>query len=420
MKLPPPLRELSPRMWQSSLLALVLVRLAMSVLLLFDIPKLPSHEGWYFRHGGDATLYAELAGGIVSGHPKPTTVGAGLPLLMAGLSRMTGGETYYDFLPWLVPMNGFLLAGLSVWIVAQTAFYLTGSRHQALLAAVLWVISGYVLWLGLGLHPDAENLRDAYLPRQMWTNGLTDPPSLFLAMLGIALAVWAYSRQSKYAWVGYALSGVCFGLGCVFRIHVLPIAAVVVAALFWTRQWRAALWVIAGMLIGFAPQFWHNTVTNRHPLNTPYLDGWIYFNPDNIAGRIRDGWRIIGPNHEFAFRLNGAPFSPWFLRDSIVVVTRGNWAVAVAEFAIAAFVLYAFVRCWQQRGSFAALVMFGAPAASLALHVSTFVFVGDPIRFSLPAISVGIPAIVWVADTASAVTQTLVGKLRLRRVPAES
>lgn len=94
--------------------------------------------------------------------------------------------------------------------------------------------------------------------------------------------------------------------------------------------------------------------------------------------------------------------------------------MAVVEFALVGFVLYAFVRCWQQRGSFAAIVMFGAPAASLALHVSTFVFVGDPIRFSLPAISVGFPAAAWVADTALVVTQTLVGKLQLRRVPAES
>ena len=391
-------------MWQSSLLALVLVRLAMSVLMLFDIPKLPSHEGWYFRHGGDATLYVELAGDIVSGHPKWTTVGAGLPLLMAGLSRMTGGETYYDFLSWLVPMNGFLLAGLSVWIVAQTAFYLTGSRHQALLAAVLWVISGYVLWLGLGLHADAENLRDAYLPRQMWMNGLTDPPSLFLAMLGIALAVWAYSRQSKYAWVGYALSGVCFGLGCVFRIHTLTIAGAVFIALMWNRQWRGVAFIAAGLVIGFAPQLWYNAVTSPSVLNTPYLSGWLGF--------TREG--------QFYFRWNVMPISPGFLWDSLVVLTQGNWAMAVVEFALVGFVLYAFVRCWQQRGSFAALVMFGAPAASLALHISTFVFAGDPIRFSLPAISVGFPAIAWVADTALAVTQTLVGKLQLRRASAES
>ncbi|MEK7324634.1 MAG: hypothetical protein AAB217_05190, partial [Chloroflexota bacterium] len=63
-------------------------------------------------------------------------------------------------------------------------------------------------------------------------------------------------------------------------------------------------------------------------------------------------------------------------------------------------------RCWRQCGSFAATVMFGAPVASLGLHVITYVFIIDPIRFALPALSIGIPAGVWAMFFAASKLQT--------------
>ncbi|MBM4423113.1 MAG: hypothetical protein FJ030_06920 [Chloroflexi bacterium] len=381
-----------------------MARLVMGMLLMLDVPKLASHDGWYFRHGGDASLYVELGIAIDSGHPKPTTVGAGLPLLIALIHRLAGGETYYDFLPYLVPLNGFLLAGASVWIVGQTALYLSGSCRQALLAAAVWIFLGYALWLGLGLHWDAENLRDAHLSRQMWMNGITDPPSLFLAMLGLMLTVRAYSASGNRALMTYAFAGAAFGLGCAFRIHTAAIAAAAFAALLWNRRWSGLAFLAAGFVVGFSPQLWHNAVTSPSIINTPYLSGWLGFSAD---GR-------------FYFRWNVMPISPGFFRDSIAVLTRGNWLVAIVELALLLSVAYAFARCWRHRGSFAALVMFGAPAASLALHVTTFVFAGDPIRFSLPAISVGLPAAVWAADSALELARILMGRFQLRFARAES
>lgn len=380
------------RWWPGVVLALVLARLAMSWILLNDIPRLQEHDGWYFPHGGDNDLYFKMAQSLAAGQPIALPLGIGQPLVMAGLLKLTGASSFRDILPWLVIINGFVLGGLSVWVMAQLAYRLTHDRRLALAAAGLWAFSAYALWLVLGLHGEARQLRAVYVPRQLWMNGLTDPPALFMSLLGLLLVVQAKEMRpdGRRQTALFLIGGLTLGLAAVFRFQSTAILGMVFLALLWVRQWRGLLLCGLGLLIGFTPQFWYNAIANGHVLNMPYISGWLGFDKNGQA----------------YFNYTLMHFSPQFLGDSLNMLTRGNWLVATGEAAVAVAAIYLFIRCWRQCGSFAALIMFGAPLASFGLHISTFVFTIDPIRFTLPALSIGIPAATWAASFVAAELRT--------------
>ncbi len=365
------------RLWRIGLPALLVARLLMSLLLMANVPRLMIHVGWYFYHGGDQDTYYNLARALADNAPQATTVGIGMPLLMAGLLRLTHAPDYFGILPALVILDGFVLGTLSVWVMAQLALALTLSRAQALAAAALWTFSPYLLWVALGLHREAEVLRNAYVPRQLWMNGLTDGPSLLLAMIGLWL-VAARWRDGRARWM--LLAGLCFGLGVTIRIHTMPIGAVAAVALLWNRRWKDAGWLILGGAVGFAPQMWYNALTMGGPLNTPYVSNWLRFGASG-----------------FKLNLRNTPFAPQYLLTNLWLLSRRNGLLAGAGAVAAAAAGWLFWQCWRTRGSLIALLTFGAPAASFALHVLTYIFTTDPIRFSLPAISIGVPGAVWSA-----------------------
>jgi hypothetical protein len=137
---------------------------------------------------------------------------------------------------------------------------------------------------------------------------------------------------------------------------------------------------------------------------------------DRIDSLIRDGWRLFGPSHAFGIRLAGAPFSPGSLVENVARLAQRLPLLVPAGLVTAGVGLAAFIRCWRARGLALALVMFGAPLANFAIHVVTFVYATDPVRFTLPALALGLPALMWTAATAfEAVTR---GARRMR--PAAS
>jgi len=386
-----------PAAWLLSLTALVLIRLAMWSLLLNNVPPIMDHyDHWHFHHGGDQGFFFGVAQNILAGQPKATTVGVGLPLLMAMLMRFVNAVDYDGILPLIVIGNGALFGLMSVPVMASLAYSLTGSRKQALAVGLMWTLLPYLLWAGFGLHPMARDLRNAYVPRQMWVTGITDGPSLFFLTLGMLVALRGPrdgQRESASA-IWLVIGGACMGFAMAIRIHVAAMVFVMLAALVWSRQWRNVLWMFVGLLLGFAPQFWHNAVTAGHPFTTPYFSGWFYFTPDWVPH----------------LRPTGAPFSPSFLFGSLATLVRRLPLLVGAGVLVAAFGAYAFVRC----GSKSAIIMFGAPLASLAIHIVTFVYVDDPVRFALPAFTVGLPALIWTASAGLELFNSVLRKKGIR------
>lgn len=374
------------------MLSLAALRMAMVVLLLHEVPKVTDYFNWYFNHGGDHVLYFQMAQDLVAGTPRPSTVGVGWPLIMAVLILFTGGQEYADILPIIVLFGGIVLGSLSVVLMAALTRQLTGSRGLAFVAALLWTLLPYMLWAGFLIHPQAVALQNAYVPRQMWVTGITDGPSLLLLLAGLWLTAKCRKATRQRLWL--VLAGVCFGYAVAIRIHVLPVVAVAVAALAINRQWRGILWLVLGSALGFAPQLWHNSVANYHIINTPYLSGWVGFTY----------------NGEFYFNVRGTPFAPAYLIENVLLLARRLPLVVLTGLLSVAVGIWSFVVAWRRQGSFSAVVLFGAPLASLALHIITFVYAEDPVRFTLPAVSLGIPAAVFTLNSLAQLSASVIGK----------
>lgn len=372
--------------------------------MLNDVPPVLDHYGWNFYHGGDQALFYSMAQDILANHVHITSAGVGMPLVMAAFIRFLNAVDYNGILPLIAIWNGAFLGLLSVPVMASLALSLSGSRLQAWCAAAIWALLPYALWLGFAFHPQADLLRNAYVPRQLWLTGLSDGPSLFFALSGMMLVAKGVtgSRSVSTGRVGACvLGGVSLGIAAAIRIHTLPVVLVMAVSLMGYRQWRAAAWVVTGALIGLMPQFWQNSVANGHPLNMPYFNSWLLFLSDAFSpGRIRgmvaeEGWTLIGPNNFIAIRTGSAPFSPGHIVSNIVsLVSRRPALVAIAALG-GLLMLYSAAHYWMKRGPFHTAAMFGTPLAVFALHAVTFVYADDPVRFTLPAFSLGIPAWVW-------------------------
>ncbi|MEK7439157.1 MAG: hypothetical protein AAB571_00805 [Chloroflexota bacterium] len=362
--------------WTWGVIALTLARAIMIALMFLDVPKLDYHVGWAFYHGGDEFLYFKVANDILAGKFLFTTVSGGWAFVVALATWLTQADHYEATLPVLTPLNGIFLSVCSVWLVARLTRLLTADDSQSLLAAAVWTFSPYLLWVAFSFFPKAMALQNVYVPRQLWLNGLTDAPSIFLVMLGAVLLLKAHQTQNanRLIWIG---SGVMFGLALSIRIHTLAMIAPMWFALLLARRWRELLWVVLGSVIGFAPQFVYNGLVGNI-FDTPYIRNWL--RPQN--GGISFEW-------------NNTPFSPRFLLSNLITITRGNILLMIVGVAAAGAAAFAFVRAWRLRGGVEAIIMFVAPLASFGLHVTAYLFLDDPIRFSMPAITLGLPAMVW-------------------------
>jgi hypothetical protein len=401
------LHGLNPRLlWRGGLFALVLIRIGMWWLFQHDIPRMKDHFQWQFYYGGDETLFfnraQELIAGQLAGESNsrlgPSTTGVGLPFMMAGLILFTGKMAYDAILPFLVIGNGLLLAVISVPVMASWAKLLTGSGVQGFVVGALWTFLPYLLWLGFAIHPQAEVLRNAYVSRQMWVSGVTDSPSMFFVTLGMLLVLHSARVQrvrSLNKWGPLLAGGISIGFAAAIRIHVLPVALVMIMGMLFAHRWREVVWAVIAMLIGFLPQFWHNQRFNGCFLDQPYLNGWLHFLPDC---RVR-------------LDTTSMPFSLGHLVENISGLVTRLPVLSVAVAIVLLFAVIAFVKCWQQLGGESTIIMFGGPAASFALHFVTFVYILDPIRFTLPAVSFGLTVIVWMG----ALIMNEINRLRIRQ-----
>jgi hypothetical protein len=373
--------HLSQTDWAIALFGLTVARLLMVLLILNDLPRLESHWGtWHFFYSGDITLYTEMAYKLTLGAVvKNVSVGMGWPWMLAGIMRFLNVTDYFGAVPGIVIVCAVWLGVLSVPIFGALGRLLTGSRWQGLWAAALWALFPYLLWLGFGVHPMAEQLRDAYVGRQLWLSPITDGPAMFFALLGWALALTSRQRSSLGSSLYMLSGGIALGFGIAVRIHMASVAVPIFLGLLVTRQWRNLSLFGLGLLIGYGPQFWYSAVADCSPFNLPYIREWLSF---NCAGRLH-------------LTLDTAHFSTGSLLKSVSALLRRLPVIVIAAGVVGLLGLYAFAQSWRQKGATIAISMFGAPALNYAIHVATYVYVTDPVRFTLPAVSLGLPALVW-------------------------
>ena len=368
-------------------LGFALLRLLIVLLLIVGFPPLESHDGWYFHHGGDQNYYFDFGEVLTRGtFEQYFSVNLGMPALMALAIRATGAATYSDLLPVVVLLNGFLLGGLSVLVVGRLAERLTRRERCGYLAAGLWALMPWLLWLLFWPHPRADWLRMPYVPGVAWLQGGPDGPGVFFALLGAYfLALSLDSSQLRWP----LLSGAAFGVMLLFRVHFAAFILLGALALGLRRRgWHAVLFSIAAAAL-YLPQVLYNRLASLvlgTPGYNPWLPGYLYFGVLDVMAETA----YYAENHE----MNIVAFS--YLVDAAQALLGRGALIAVVVVVAGLLAVWGFHRAGRSLGWDRAVLLFGATPAAIGVLSFSPIFIENAYRFSLPAAPFLLVLVSWV------------------------
>ncbi|HWE82562.1 MAG TPA: hypothetical protein VG265_13010 [Gaiellaceae bacterium] len=219
--------------------------------VLLEIARIASHDGWLYFQGGDATWYYTSAWLIAHGHLPFASIGYGYSVLIAPIAYFAG-PNMLDGLPAIVVFDLAVLAPIALLCVYGIA-RMIGGRAFGYFAALAWAVFPVAI-----IHyflPDYHaNYVDVTLPPALGLTARGDFPSL------VFLLVAAYfGMRGMYS--GVRLDFLGSGLALGFAIAVKPSNALfvpaIVVALPLARRFEGLLLVGAGLvpsLVGLA--FW--------------------------------------------------------------------------------------------------------------------------------------------------------------------
>ncbi len=373
-------------------LGLALLRLLIVVLMIIGFPPLESHDGWYFHHGGDQKYYFDYGEVLAWGtFTQYFAVNLGMPALMALGIRVSGASTFADLLPLVVLTNGFLLGGLSVILVGRLAAQLTRCERSGYLAAVLWTLIPWLLWLLFWLHPRSELLRMAYVPGLAWLQGSPDGPGVFFALLGAYFLTLSLD-SGHLRWP--LLSGAAFGVMMLYRPHFAAFLFLGVLVLVLHRRgWHVALFSICAAAL-YLPQVLYNRLASLElgtPGYNPWLPGYLYFGVLDVMAETA----YYGDNPS----MNMVAFR--YLVDAARVFLWRGALMAVVAVLVGCLSAWGFWRAGRSLGWDRAVLLFGAGPAAVGVLLLSPIFAENVYRFSLPAAPflVVIVSWAWVALT---------------------
>jgi hypothetical protein len=385
-------RFATPDRWfATALLAAMLLRWAIGLALLLDVPHLEFHaRTWYFHTGGDQHDYFELAVSLLRGERAPNPVGLGAALPMVPLVALTDATDYRQILWPLVLLNGFVFGGLSVVLIGLIGRDYTADRRAGALAAALWATLPVPLYLVLGLHWRAEAVRASVIPKIMWLNGISDGH----AAIGMLLGVWSLGRGlNRGKTRDWILAGIGFGYAVMGRVQVAPLVlGVVTVVILWGIVGRGRgliglIWLGLGGAIGYLPQAIYNTRFFGFPLGTGYL------------GLIEDFGEYGG---FIEWYKEFIPYSPAHLLKAVgYYLARHPWFGVVGVIGVG-MGLVGLVMVWRRRGWVHVAILFGVPVGNVLLNASAWMFSSDPVRFTMLSypylLAIGSALALWLWD----------------------
>ena len=387
---------------QRGLWGLMLLRLVIALIFMLDILPLDLRFRWFLHHGGDQDDMMALAVSILDGNPQPSVVGIGQALVMIPWIVLFNTQNYFKIVAPLVLINGFLFGGLSVPVLGGIARRTTGDDRVALWSAALWAVLPLLTYFAFFWHFDPVLLRSANVPKIGWLNGLSDGPATFFLMLAVLLLAGAEREGEKFPLWRMAGAGAAMGVAVMYRVHVAPMVAFLLAYVLVARGWRSLLVVCLGGLIAYTPQAWYNQVVFGFPITTGYIS---YFTVRSGEGALSLGF------------LRNLPYHPRHVMELInYFIGRRPWLLAPLVLAGLAG-LYTLITLWRRRGWRAVALLIGSPLAYIGPMATAWPFRDDVIRFSLPALPFFIVAGVYAVRTAQG---TLTARRRKRETANDS
>ena len=347
------------------------LRLLIAALLVLEVPRLESHDRFYFHHGGDQDYYFEYALVLLRGsYARMFSVNLGQPAMLAAFSWLLQGLVFEDVLTIAVLVNGFLLAGLSVILVGRLALEITGDRLAATVAAAVWAGMPWLLWLAFGLHPNAVQLRMPYVPGAAWLHTIADGPALFFSLLGMYYCARVL-RQPRIALA--VLAGIAFGVSFLFRFQFVMLLPLALLVLFISRHWLAGFATAASAALAYVPQVAYNRLASMQagmPGVIPWLPGYVYFG-------------LIDPVSAQVYWLNPK-------LNIFIDMFNGGAGLLVGIGVLLAGVLLAVLAAASVRalGGSRALLLLGAVPGCIGITLFTAIYRENVFRFTLPALPI--------------------------------
>ena len=356
------------------------MRCIVVILLILGFPALESHDGFYFHHGGDQDYYFEYGRVLAYGNfDRYFAVNLGQPAIMAIAIRIFNPVSFSEILPLLVIVNGFLFGGMSVIVVGRLAHLLSGSARSGYLAAGLWAVMPWVMWMGFSPHPNREALQAPYVPGIAWLQGIPDGPAVFFALLALYLLV-RWLDVKKLSWL--ILSGTALGVMLLFRFQMVFILALAIMIMLLERRIRSSIGLAIVVALAYLPQVIYNRVSSTLsgiPNVISWLPGYLYSGfMDPVSNEIY--WK--NPD------LNVLLFVPGCSGCNSPEV---QWLTTPLVWIIGAGVLLGVTICgvpaiFRRLGSGRTMIVLVAPLAAIGGPMLSPIFMENVYRFSMPAL----------------------------------
>ena len=361
------------------LIAWAAVRCIVVILLILGFPSLESHDGFYFHHGGDQDYYFEYGRVLAYGNfDRYFAVNLGQPAIMAIAIRIFKPVSFSEILPVLVIVNGLLFGGMSVIVLGRLTHLLSGSARAGYIAAGLWAVMPWVMWIGFLPHPRREALQAPYVPGVAWLQGIPDGPAVFFALLALYLLV-RWLDVPKLSWL--IVSGTALGVMLLFRFQLVFILALAIMVTLIERRIRSSIGLAVVVALAYLPQVIYNRVSSTLsgiPNVIPWLPGYLYSGfMDPVSNEIY--WK--NPDLNFLLFVPGcsgcnSPQVQW-------PTTPLVWIVGAGFLLGAAWGVRAIFR---RMGSGRAMIALAAPWAAIGVPMLSPIFLENVYRFSLPAL----------------------------------
>lgn len=237
------------------------------LLITYDLPPTPSHNGWYFHHGGDQTAYFDLAKSLVELNPIPTVKPLGFPLLLTPFIYFFGANEPNDILVPTIILHAFIMFNLSIILVALIAERLTKNKLISLSSATLWTFFPYLSLLMVNRHEFIH---------LMCVQELSWPPSMFFSVLAVYLFLLSREKEGKLYPI---LTGAVIGLASLIRIANLLFAAMFILILLYEKRFKTSAYTAITAFLLFAPQLAYNF----YFFGSPLCFGYQYYSALGLA-----------------------------------------------------------------------------------------------------------------------------------------
>jgi len=274
------------------LILLVIMRMAMSIALIYGFPEKGSYLGGYF-YLNDEEEYFRLAFSLARFSPVDSYRTLGFPILLLPFIWLSQANSFDQLLLPVAIFHACVLAPASIILVALIAKRLTKEWKIALLAASIWTIFPYLVYIFVHSNPSfCKDVPAMRMAHQMWLQALTDPPATFFILLAIYTFLISLDKKNV---IYPLLTGISFGWATLIRPGNVIMAVLFLSFYLYERKLKHLILFVSSSFFILLPQFIYNWLFYGSPLKFSSLfatDKIYAIELGNLFGRTIDMFSI--------------------------------------------------------------------------------------------------------------------------------